>query len=84
MEVLQKARLVIVEKVTKEGNGLLSMDPTTMEAQLLAFEKEIIEMGWAVQGKESSRMIEINGWSYHETSVYKCIVCPIPSTGMNF
>ena len=56
-KVLQKARLVIAEKVTKERNGLLSMDPTTMEEQLLAFEKEIIEMGWAVQGKESCRIL---------------------------
>ena len=56
-KVLQKARLVIAEKVTKEKNGMISMDPTLMEAQLLAFEKEIIEMGWAVQGKESCRIL---------------------------
>ena len=36
---------------------MLSMDPTTMEVQLLAFEKEIIEMGLAVQGKESCRIL---------------------------
>ena len=56
-KALQKARLVIAEKVTKERNGQISMDPATMEAQLLAFEKEIIELGWAVQGKESCRIL---------------------------
>ena len=56
-KVLQKVRPGIAERVTKEKSGTLSMDPTTMEAQLLAFEKEIIEMGWAVQGKESCRII---------------------------
>ena len=33
------------------------MDSATMEAQLLAFEKEIIELGLAVQGKESCRIL---------------------------
>ena len=56
-KALQKAGLVVAEKVTKERNGQLSMDPATMEAQLLAFEKEIIELGWAVQGKESCRIL---------------------------
>ena len=33
------------------------MDPETMEAQLIAFKREIIELGWAVQGKESCRIL---------------------------
>merc|ERR1711951_14163 len=37
--------------------GTLSLDPAIMEQQLKQFEREIIELGWTVQGKESCRIL---------------------------
>ena len=54
---MQKARGPIAKKVTQSWNGMLSLDPITMENQLVIFEREIIKLGWAVQGKESCRVL---------------------------
>merc|ERR1711917_163027 len=54
---VQKGRGIIAEKVTKSKDGLLSLDPAIMEKQLKQFEREIIELGWKVQGKESCRIL---------------------------
>ena len=54
---VQKARGIVAEKVTKSKDGTLSLDPTIMEQQLKQFEREVIELGWTVQGKESCRIL---------------------------
>ena len=54
---VQKGRVIVAEKVTKSKDGTLSLDPTVMEDQLKRFEREIIELGWKVQGKASCRIL---------------------------
>merc|ERR1711923_579963 len=54
---VQKGRGIVAEKVTKSKDGTLSLDPAIMEKQLKQFEREIIELGWTVQGKESCRIL---------------------------
>ena len=56
-KALQKARTTLAEKVTHKRHGQLSMDPKIAEEQLIVFEREIIERGWRVQGKESCRLL---------------------------
>ena len=54
---VQKGRGIVAEKVTKSKDGSLSLDPAIMEEQLKQFEREIIELGWKVQGKASCRIL---------------------------
>ena len=56
-KAVQKARSTIAEKLTQNKNGTLSRDPQVMDDQLRRFEREIIELGWAVQGRESCRIL---------------------------
>ena len=56
-KMVQKARSTVAEKVTKNKDGTLSLDPGIMDRQLRQFEREIIELGWTVQGKESCRIL---------------------------
>ena len=57
-KAMQKARGPMAERLTGDKNGTLCMDPSTMEQQLVLFEKEVLELGLPVQGKESCQILQ--------------------------
>ena len=47
-KAMQKAQGPMAEQLTGNKNCTLSMDPNTMERQLVLFKKEVLELGWPV------------------------------------
>ena len=54
---LQEARSILAKRITGYQDGELSTNPYAIEEQLNAYKREIAEMSWSLQGKESCYLL---------------------------